>query len=259
MKNEKTGILLIAILSICALIGIFITGPIAQNTDYHDFSDSVSYLSIPNTLNVLSNLPFLVVSCIGLMALRATGENSLKIADSDRLSYLFLYLGVGLISIGSAYYHLNPSNDTLVWDRIPMTMAFMAFYSLIISEFVSEKLGAKCLIPFTVAGIFSVLYWWYTESHGVGDLRYYLVVQFLPILTIPIMLTFFKSKYNHVRGYWLLLASYIAAKIVELLDHQIHSYLSVISGHSIKHVLPAIGLYLLIRSYRKRSITTPDS
>jgi hypothetical protein len=251
--NEKNGVILIAVISVGVLSIFLMFDAIAQDMRYHNFSDTVAFVSIPNAFNVLSNIPFLIVGIAGLVALGRRGEASLNIVKSSKWSYFFLFLGSALVGIGSSYYHLWPSNETLVWDRIPMTIAFMGLYSIIISEFVSEKLGRLCLVPFLCLGLGSVLYWWFTESRGVGDLRYYAVVQFFPILTIPIILVFFKSKFNGVSGYWLLLMTYIAAKAFETWDSQIHSILGVVSGHSIKHVLPAIGLYLLLRAYRKRS------
>lgn len=255
MVKEKIGTVLIAVACIGVISAFLMLDPIAQDMDYHNFSDIKSFISIPNTLNVLSNIPFLLVGFSGLVALFRTSENPLNIINSIKLSYAFLFFGAALVGVGSSYYHLRPTNETLVWDRIPMTIAFMGLYSIIISEFISEKLGKYCLVPLLFLGLCSVLYWWFTESRGVGDLRYYVVIQFFPILTIPLMLIFFQSKFNCIWGYWILLSAYVAAKLFETFDYQIHNYFGVISGHSIKHVLPAIGLYILISAYKKRVVT----
>ena len=259
MINEKLGWVLISVVCIVVAVGFVTVAPIAQDAGYHSFSDTDTLIAIPNALNVLSNIPFIFVGVLGLLALRGAPNTSLNIVASNRSAYVILFLGAALVGIGSGYYHLWPSNDTLVWDRIPMTIAFMALYSIIISEFVSEKLGRLCLIPLLLLGIASVLYWWYTESQGVGDLRFYALVQFFPLLTIPLLLLFFRSKYKGVQGYWLLLLTYLAAKLFEEYDLPIHEFIGVVSGHSIKHVLPAIGLYVLINSYRKRDTITIDA
>ena len=133
-----------------------------------------------------------------------------------------------------------------------MTLAFMALYSIVITEFISEAIGRRLLFPLLLAGLCSVLYWWFTELNGIGDLRYYIVVQFFPVVTIPIILLLFSSKYTSVAGYWVLLASYILAKIFEHFDAVIHQYLVYLSGHSIKHVIPAVGLYILLRHFKMR-------
>ncbi|MBT3812899.1 MAG: hypothetical protein HOE45_04700 [Gammaproteobacteria bacterium] len=33
-----------------------------------------------------------------------------------------------LVAAGSSYYHWNPNNQTLVWDRLPMTICFMSLF-----------------------------------------------------------------------------------------------------------------------------------
>ena len=114
------------------------------------------------------------------------GKQPLNILSNNKHSYLFLFLGSILVGLGSGYYHISPNNETLVWDRIPMTVAFMALYSIIISEFVSVKAGRLLLFPLIIIGVCSVIYWQFTEVSGAGDLRFYAVVQFFPILTIPI-------------------------------------------------------------------------
>jgi hypothetical protein len=37
---------------------------------------------------------------------------------------LALFLGIFLTGFGSSYYHWNPNDDTLFWDRLPMTLCF---------------------------------------------------------------------------------------------------------------------------------------
>jgi hypothetical protein len=253
--NEKNGARLIGSIFIVVIAIFFLVDPVSQSLDYHIFSDAKGLSYLPNTLNVLSNVPFILVGIIGLIAMYKQGKRPLNILIVNKLSYLFLFLGSVLVGLGSGYYHISPSNEALVWDRIPMTIAFMGLYSIIISEFVSEKVGKLSLIPLVVIGISSVLYWRFTEIGGAGDLRFYAVVQFFPILTIPIMLIFFRPKFDHTIGYWVLISSYVGAKVFETFDYQIHGVLQVISGHSIKHVLPALGLYYLIVIYQKRVST----
>lgn len=253
IDTEKCGLITLTLVGISTLLTFFLFDRVPQDAGYHSFSDVKTYFSIPNTLNVLSNIPFLFVGISGLLSLRKSIRPAL-IVESNLLAYRILFFGVALTGVGSSYYHLSPSNETLVWDRLPMTLAFMALYSIIISEFVSEEKGKSLLFPLVFFGLCSVLYWWYTEQHEVGDLRYYAVVQFFPIFTIPIILLFFKSKYTSASGYWVLLGFYIIAKLFEHFDTQVHQSLMFVSGHSIKHVLPAIGLYILMENYRSRNL-----
>ncbi|NOQ63635.1 MAG: alkaline phytoceramidase [Methyloprofundus sp.] len=248
--TEKNALRLIAVLGAITVLVLLNMNPIPQDLAYHHFADTKAVLAIPNMLNVVSNLPFLYIGGLGLYHLLFT--KSLHIIEANKPAYIAFFLGAALVGIGSSYYHLSPNNQTLLWDRLPMTIAFMGLCSVIISEFMSVEIGKSLLIPFLVLGISSVFYWDYTESHGAGDLRFYAIIQFFPLFAIPIILLSFKAKYQQVSAYWWLLATYLIAKVFELLDTQTYALLNIISGHSLKHICAAVGAYILLRSYQAR-------
>ena len=251
INKEKFGLILILLFALASIIGLASQRPISQDVTYHHFGDARTLFAIQNFWNVLSNLPFLIVGLIGLYKLFNT--DSLKLVQEMRLAYFFLFFGIVLVAFGSGYYHLTPDNQTLVWDRLPMTIAFMALFSIILAEFISIKIGTKLLWPLLIAGIASVAYWHITEQQGVGDLRFYAVIQFFPMLVIPVILIFFKSRFSHVSAYWLLIACYALAKVFEYFDKEFYSFLGfTISGHSIKHMIVALGLYVLLHGYTQR-------
>ena len=253
MKKETLGIVLIVLIGIIFMVALGLYGKLPQNPEYHQFSDTATYLSIPNTLNVVSNLPFLVLGVFCFLSM-LRDDSGYLIDHSNRVGYLVFFLGVAFVGLGSGYYHLSPDNATLVWDRLPMTLAFMALYSIVISEFISSKNGRRLLWPLLVLGISSVVYWAFTESIGAGDLRFYAWVQFFPILTMPIILLMFKSGFSGAQGYWLLAGCYVLAKLFEHYDAEVHELLVVISGHSIKHILPVIGLAYLYKTYTRKDL-----
>ena len=90
-----------------------------QPLEYHNFADRRAFFGFPNFLDVASNLAFLFV---GIFGLNICLKNRL---GSLRNAWLVLFAGITLVSVGSAYYHWNPNNQTLVWDRLPMTIGFM--------------------------------------------------------------------------------------------------------------------------------------
>ena len=239
LKREKIGFHIIAIFGIVSIIGMFLMQPVSQNLAYHEFVDANTFANIPNFLNVISNIPFFIVGGLGLYKLNTITQN--------KIQYSIFFLGIICVSIGSGYYHLNPNNNTLVWDRLPMTIVFMSLVSIIISEFISVRKGVLLLFPMLVIGLLSNLYWMIFD-----DLKFYALVQFYPMLLIPVILVLYKSKYTQIFGYWLLLLAYVIAKIFEYFDNQIFSILKIISGHSLKHIVSAIGLFILVRTYIKR-------
>ena len=174
--------------------------------------------------------------------------------------YLVFFVGFALVAIGSAYYHLWPSNKTLVWDRLPMTISFMALLSAVIAELVSPRQAMKLAPVFLLLGVFSVLYWDTTEQAGRGDLRLYGLVQFLPIVLIAVMLRLYKRP-NHFPKYLILAAvCYAIAKLFEYFDLATFRYLHIASGHSLKHLFAGgVGLPLLLMLYRRYGSNRPGT
>ncbi len=249
--KEKIGIALIVVLAFFVAIGLWLQNPVAQDMSYHLFKDGRTVFDTPNFWNVLSNILFLFVGLLGLYRILIT--KTLNIIEEVKSSYTLLFAGITLVAFGSGYYHLWPDNQTLVWDRLPMTIAFMALFSIIISEFVSVHIGKVLLVPLILLGMASVIYWYFSELNSSGDLRFYVFVQFFPMLAIPIILICFRSRYNNASAYWLLLIAYIAAKIFEHFDGEIYNTLGFISGHSLKHITAALGLYILLVFYTRRN------
>lgn len=239
MQAKRIGYLLLLLTAVGAVIGMFLNAPIKQDEHYHDFSDVNTVVGIPNFWNVISNLPFLIVGILGILSVQKFNQS--------KFQYYIFFGGIAMVSIGSAYYHLVPTTETLVWDRLPMTIAFMALSSIIFSEYVNERIGKLLLLPFIVIGAFSILIWVIFK-----DLRLYALVQFYPMLAIPIILLLFKSNTQNTKVYWLLFCAYIVAKLCEHFDNEIYVALQVISGHSLKHLTAAGGVYLLSLEYRKR-------
>ena len=247
----KTSIYVIALICLSLITLLFSFAPIAQDVNYHLFADNRYLLSIPNNLNVISNIPFLLVGLYGLWGVIWSQSN--QIESELKPGLITFFTGVALVSVGSGYYHIAPDNQTLIWDRLPMTIAFMGLFSAVIGEFVSFKYTKTLLAFLLVFGVFSVAYWSITEEKGVGDLRFYILVQFLPMLLIPIFLVLNKNTSKSTSGYWKLLGCYALSKICEHYDEQIFILFSQVSGHSLKHVFAAMGVFLLARSYLIKS------
>lgn len=246
------------ILIVVAAIGsTFFLGPIPQDQSYHEFVDTRNLFGVPNTFDVLSNLAFLLVGLVGVAVTGSLLQRSPR--NSILITYLVFFLGVFLTSFGSAYYHLDPSNSSLVWDRLPMTIAFMAFFCSVVSELIHRRTGFMLLLPLLAVGIASVLYWDWTEQQGMGDLRLYALVQFLPMLLIPLMLCMYESPSNYLRYIVLLIGFYVSIRIPEFYDSAIYELSGQnISGHTIKHLLAAAGACFVIRmiQVRKNALIT---
>lgn len=249
MKPIAVLTLSLSVVGLILAVGIFVPA-IPQDPNYHLFVDEKAIFGVANFWNVLSNLPFLLVGLLGLRSLYFS--SSLTLENSHKLAYTLFFVGVAFVAFGSGYYHLAPSNETLLWDRLPMTIAFMSLFSIVIVEFYSIKLGRFLLWPLVACGVFTVVYWHLSELKGQGDLRYYAIVQFLPLLLIPLMLIFLPSSFSHQYGYWYLLGFYVLAKVLEYFDVEVQSAVIVISGHSLKHMAAAAGIFILLDAFKRR-------
>jgi hypothetical protein len=251
IKNGIKYFILIGVILI-AIVGSIVIGPVAQNPDYHVFSDQRTILSVPNFWNVVTNFPFVVV---GIMGMILTGFRTPQGGLPElKWIYLLFFLGVFATGLGSGYYHYSPTNETLVWDRIPITVSFMAIFCAIVGESISLNLSRKLILPLLVLGVSSVIFWYISEKHGVGDLRLYALVQYFPIVLIPLILLFFNSRLTPLAYVWAVLGCYVIAKIGESLDGWIYSAVRIMSGHPFKHLAAAFGTYLFYRALQKREI-----
>lgn len=235
---------LLLLVTAAAIIATFFHAPIPQDPAYHLFADARSLAGVPNFGDVFSNLPFLLVGLYGLSRARRLKEPRCAVA------YTTLCAGVLLVSVGSAYYHWNPSNATLLWDRLPMTVAFMALFSMLIEERVVKS--TRTLYPLIAAGVASAVYWYWSETKGAGDLRPYLLVQFLPIILMPVILVLFPRKYLSNKLLAGALVLYCVAKVFETCDRGVLEALGFASGHTLKHLLAGAATLCIIRAVDER-------
>lgn len=250
--NERIHLILIFVISLVAITGAFLAPPIPQDLDYHLFADQRDFYGVPNAFDVLSNMPFIIVGVLGLILLRnGAGKGGLP---ELLWHYRIFFFGVLLTGFGSSYYHWQPDNSTLFWDRLPMTIGFMAFFSLLIGESISVRAGRWLLLPLLTLGVGSVMYWHWTEMSGKGDLRFYILVQFLPILLTPYILLFFRSQFSENSKLWWLVGFYLLAKLLELTDHLWFDLTGMISGHSLKHISAAAATYCMVLALRERNL-----
>ena len=230
---------------------LYLTDPLPQDPAYHLFADQRTLLGIPHFWNVVSNLPYLLVgiaACYELIRKKPRGY-----LPALHINYLVMFLGVMLVGPGSSWYHLHPSNQSLLWDRLPMAITFMAFASIIVGEYLHVRSGRLLLWPLVLVGIASVVYWHVTELYGRGDLRPYAIVQFLPMLLIPLLMLQRPGPYIKNTWAWWLMGCYLLAKVFEQADAAIYSIPGLISGHSIKHLVSAAGvLVFLVGLYRRK-------
>jgi hypothetical protein len=247
----------IVALTVASIAVAFLLPAMPQPVDYHDFADDRHLAGVANFLDVVSNAAFVVAGLAG-MVVTVYPRTPFEYAR-ERLPYLVFFLGVALTGLGSGYYHLDPDNETLFWDRLPMTIAFMSLISAQIVDRISVRAGLALLLPMLLVGMGSVVYWIATERAGVGNVMPYGVLQFYSVSMLFVLASLYRSRYTRGKDIYWVFAAYVVAKLFETFDHEILAFGNLMSGHSLKHVAAAVGSLLVMRMLWLRSLERPGA
>jgi len=233
-----------------AVVAVLFVAPIPQDAAYHLFADRRGAFGIPNFGDVMSNGGFALVGIPALWVVLGPRGRTIFAEPGDGWPYAAFFVGVTLVSLGSGYYHLAPGNDRLFWDRLPMTIAFMALFSAVIADRIERRAGLYAVLPvLLVLGVLSLVYWDRTEAAGHGDLRFYGLVQFYPMAALPVICWLFPRARYTGGGYLIwVFAWYGLAKVLEHFDAQVFHLLGgTVSGHSLKHLASAVATLVVLR------------
>ena len=249
--SKNSAIWLLAVAAVL-ILGFKIHGPIPQWAGYHAFADARAWAGLPNMENVLSNLPFAFIGLWGLRKLRS--------ANPVGRAWQCFSVALTCTAFGSALYHWEPHNWTLVFDRLPIAWACASLLCAFLAERVDIRwASAPALAASLVLASASVAWWWFTEQWGQGDLRAYLSVQILPMLIVPaaICLRLEGSDRPTVPNgvWWSVLGLYAMAKLMEIADQPIYDLLGFTSGHTLKHLLAAAAALCLLRGVKQAAIS----
>lgn len=223
-------------LALLAALALACFGPsVAQHAQYHAFADQRGWQGLPCAMDVLTNLPFALAGFFGLWRVWqvrfAVGQ-----AVRQRLAAVF-FAGLLVTAAGSTYYHWQPNNFGLAWDRLGMVVAFAGLLGMAVADRISLRAGLAMLLATLVAGPLSVMVWYQTDN-----LLPWVVVQGGGMLLAVAL-----ARRPRVPGGWGLplaavLALYALAKLLELGDHAVFALTQGwVSGHSLKHVVAAMA------------------
>ena len=248
MSRNQSLQLLLALLAL--FIGVLLwMEPIPQPQAYHRFADTRGLFGIPNFLDIGTNAAFLLVGAYALIQLLRRRQRIFRKTEDAR-PYLAFFLSIFVVSFGSGWYHIEPTNDSLLWDRIPIATAFMSLTAAMVADRIDARAGNGWLLAvLLIVGIASLIYWNWSESLGRGDLRFYGLVKFYPILALPLIVWLFPKHHYFSGGYlaWIF-AWHTLALVFEKFDHEIFELTGELaSGHSLKHLAAGAACWLVYR------------
>ena len=250
------GTAFLLVFTLLAVAAAFLLPAMPQPLDYHHFADQRAAFGIGNFLDVVTNVAFLLAGLAGLVVV-FSGRACFEF-PGERWPYAVFFLGVLLTAAGSAWYHLSPDNETLFWDRLPMTIAFMGLLSSQIVDRVSVRAGLALLVPMLLVGMGSVVYWIVTERAGAGNVLPYGILQGYSVVVLLIMATLHRSRYTRANDVYFVFGWYVLAKVLESMDGEILALGHVVSGHSLKHVAAAAAGFVACRMLLRRTLAEPD-
>jgi hypothetical protein len=209
----------------------------------HAFIDARSFFGIPNGLDVLSNLPFLIGGIWGLIALRSVQNMAAPLQTAARV----FFIGLILTCFGSSYYHWAPSDFGLMVDRVGMAVAFAGVISLAagsrLGEAVSERATPLLLLLAPLAAV---------AAYTLHNVLPWVIVQFGGMALIVWLACLPRSKAMPGIHLGALIALYAVAKLLEAQDSQVFELTQgLISGHSLKHIAASLAAVPVIAALKK--------
>lgn len=231
-------------------------GPLPQDPAMHLLADTRTLLGvIPHAGDVLTNLAILAAGLFGL-ALRTR----MTVAPEARAAVNVLVAASILTAFGSAYYHWAPTNATLIWDRIPITMVLMPLLVLVMADRVHPLFARHALWPFTALGAASAILWGVSEEMGQGDVRLYLIIRIGTAIAIAFLLILRKPRQTGTIWLVAALACEIVMAVFERFDHEVFRLTGgLASGHNVKHVMVGVALAFVFWWLRSRVTLTGKS
>ena len=226
----------------------FVFGPLPQDPSYHLFADLRAWGPIPRAGDVLSNLAILIAGLAGIALRRLVNIDS-----GERAAYALLVAGMLLTAAGSAYYHWEPSDARLIWDRLPMTFVLAAIVALVLADRINPAFARVAWWPFALLGVVSLAWWSWT-----GDLRLYLVIRVGAAILIICLCLLRAGRHSHIGWLVAALGLDFVMTLSERFDREIFSATGgLVSGHNIKHVLAGALLGSLLMWLLQRRLRSP--
>ena len=247
---------LIGVLAALALLAMFGPALPSELAATPHFVDQRTWNGLPNAMNVLSNLPFLMFGLWGLVRLHRLDHeheraqagfpqrHALAEPQAEALDCAWLFFaGLVVTAAGSAFYHLQPDVLRLSADRAGMAVAFAGLIGVAVSERVSPRAGWPAACFMLGGGLLAVAV--FHETHNVLP---WAVVQFGGmLLVLGLALLRPVAGALGLKLGWVIFF-YALAKMLELADSAFYEATAhLVSGHSLKHLIAAMAALPVLR------------
>ena len=226
----------VSVLAAVAIVVVALTTAITRGPEFHHYADTRTWLGIPNAGDVLSNVAFLIVAARGL-----------------RLAYVpfgsAVCAGIAMIGLGSALYHVAPSDVLLAFDWVPIALTLG-----VLSAAVIHDRGGPGRVAFVLAPVFAIgsVAWWLATGgtrHG-GNMAPYVAVQAAGIALPPLVALIAPGTIS-VRWLFAGVLGFAVARGLASYDRALLDAIGI-SGHSLKHLAAAQAAACALRALMRR-------
>lgn len=225
--------------------------PLAQPASYHHFADERALGEFHNASDVLSNLVILAAGVLNLgWVIRHWRHRPPQFAGMCVAAP-----GLVLTAFGSAWYHAAPTDATLVWDRLPMTIVFAGILAMLWTSVTRQRVNWAQMLIGVAVSLGTIGYWLVFDS-----LWPYAILQFGGLAVIVVMTL--TARVDAPLAWALVIVFYAIAKVFETFDWQVWALSDhLFAGHALKHVASGFAgaALLLIARASQRTGALPKS
>jgi hypothetical protein len=216
--------------------------PLIQPADYHHFADTRLICGVRNGADVLSNLAILAAGLVNLSwCWRHRASDAVQMPGMMTAS-----LGFVMAAAGSAVYHFRPTDATLVWDRLPMTIIFAGVLAMLYTSVTGRRFLWSQMASLVAAAMLTALVW-----ALFGELWPYALLQYGGLAAV-VGFTY-SRKVANASGWWALICCYGVAKLFETIDASVWIATDhVLAGHALKHIACGAAGFALLGIVKQR-------
>lgn len=233
MSSRRGVLVMLASLLLLLALYLLVWGPLPIGAHRHEYADTRTWLHVPNSANVLVNLPIFWLAVWGWCATRTSAW-----PRALRLPWQGFHLWVMASALAAATYHAEPSDTLLVASRTCQACAFMLLALGLLAERVDARFGSGAVCVCTAVGValtgLAIAY--AGREHGSFDLRPLLLLESIPMLLIPMAVLRVPSTQTRNSDWLIALGLYAVSKLLELADGPIFNATGWVSGHTLMHL-----------------------
>lgn len=251
--GRRCTLVLLAAMALALGTGLLAWGPVPLDPSAWRHADVRRWQGLPNALNVLANLPQIVVGWWGWRVTRTS-----RWPEALRRPWMAFHLCTLLAGVVALLYHLQPGPLGWIAARTALCGAFATLAAGALAERVDERFGHTRSVALLLG---SVLLAGATVAASRGaDIRPLLLFEMLPVLLLPAGAIGLPGLQTRASDWIVMLIGYGLARLADAHDARLLAATVGIGGHAVMHLLLAgVSGWLAYCAVRAVAGEVPDN